>query len=261
MKDNYGAFFSVIAICIGMFIYINKKWEKNQKASNRKLRFGIIISSIVMALPFGFIPASDFLSNTLQMLFKLNNKTIILVSALITFVLVLIVMNFIYVPINEDKYLKFKNKKSQNYKGGKYYILYNPATSLYKMVRLPPWSKRVPKTTEYKKWCKSVEDTPPLKIQIVLISVTYIITTSGLFLVGYLTNSFYVVNINLYVIPFLIVIGMFGQFIFGIINWIEKIISKVPKKESRYLEILKFLLFNAIYVLFISLSVFYIIRV
>jgi hypothetical protein len=67
MNDDYGAFFSVIAISIGMFIYINKKWEKNQKASNKKLRFGIIISSIVMELPFGLIPASDFLSNKVRL--------------------------------------------------------------------------------------------------------------------------------------------------------------------------------------------------
>ncbi|OOM67699.1 hypothetical protein [Clostridium sp. BL-8] len=239
-----------------MFIYINKKMEKNQTAINKKLRFGIIVSSIVMALPFIFIPASDFLSNALQRLFKLNDKIITIVTIFMTFALGTVIMPFIYVPINKDKYLKLKNKRLENYKGWKYYILYNPATSMYKMFRSPPWAKRIPKVTEYIKWNKSIEDTPPLKIQIVLLLATYIITTSGLFLVGYLTSSLYVVYTNLYVLPFGIITGLFGQFMFGIVNMIEKLILKVTKKEIRYLEILNFLLFNIIYILLVSISVF-----
>ena len=54
---------------------------------------------------------SSFLFNALRMSFKLSDKTITLVSFLMNFIVLLVVMNFIYVSINKDKYYILRKLK------------------------------------------------------------------------------------------------------------------------------------------------------
>lgn len=104
ISSDYSNFIIMMLIIIGMFIYSNKRWKKNEKIANRRLRFGTIFSSIIMALPCALILEPPFIVNNLQRVFGLSGRGMYITLAVITSIIFVIIIKFIYVPIDKDKH-------------------------------------------------------------------------------------------------------------------------------------------------------------
>lgn len=90
-------------IIIVMFIYANIKYKRNDKINKVKLRYGTIISSIIMALPCTLVLEPPFIVDKLEEIFRLNSECMYLILAVITAILFLAIIKFIYVPIDKNK--------------------------------------------------------------------------------------------------------------------------------------------------------------
>ncbi|NYC00739.1 hypothetical protein [Clostridium beijerinckii] len=103
ISSNYSNFIVMMLIVIGGFVYSNKRFKKYEKIANRKLRYGIFISSIIMALPCTLVLNPPFLFGLLEKLFGISSKNSYLILSIIAAVIFLVMIKFIYVPLNKDE--------------------------------------------------------------------------------------------------------------------------------------------------------------
>lgn len=256
-------YFGFIFICIFMpitFAYVNSKWIKNYKASNIKFRYSLAISSIIMSFPFYIFFGGITFMDELSGILKIENKTIAIGSFVASMILFPIVMRLMRVPNNRDKYYNDKKLISKGFNSWRFYIIHNPADTMARMLRQPPWFRSTPDTKTYVAWKWEAERIAPTSVQIFMLLITYVFTTAGLLAVGFLKDALFIVNVNLYVIPFLIIISLFGSFLFWILRILELSISKLLKSEFKLQQIVKYFLFIGLYVLLISLSLIMIVR-
>lgn len=102
ISSDYINFIIMLLIIIGMFIYNNKDSKKYEKIANKKLRYGIFISSIIMALPCGLILEPTFLVSLLKNIFGISSKNVYPILAITAAILFLVIIKHIYVPLNKD---------------------------------------------------------------------------------------------------------------------------------------------------------------
>ncbi|WP_459480901.1 hypothetical protein [Clostridium saccharoperbutylacetonicum] len=94
----------MILILLGLFIYQNKKWKRKEKIAKMKLRFGVVISSIIMVLPCSLVLEPPFIVYLLKNIFRVKSEHVYPILVITTAVLFLWIIKFIiYVPLNEAK--------------------------------------------------------------------------------------------------------------------------------------------------------------
>lgn len=251
MHDIDFYIFMLIGLPILMF-FIFRGQDKVLRARNKKRRYGLFVTATLFSVPFWIV---IILFNNIKVISTFTTVNIKIV-AVVVFALFYIIAAFfnkiIFIPADYKKYEKERILRKQNFKSWKYYILEYPASSLKNILELPPiskWSKSDPKLVkEYH--AKSLK-LPPIHIQLIILIIVYMSTSLAFYILDHIMGSWLLIYINAYVLPFILLVALMGYWIFGIIRFLEYIF------KIKMNEVVKFLLFNIIFVVVVSGVVLY----
>ncbi|PAB60335.1 hypothetical protein [Anaeromicrobium sediminis] len=246
MKDInfYIVIFIVLPI---LMIFSFRGQDQILKAVNRKRRYGVYLTAILFSIPMWiFIVLSKNLQG-ISSYTTIDIKILGVVTFLLLFISFGICNKILFIPANYKRYEKEKVLRKQNFKGWKYYVIQYPASSMKNMLKLPPISKHSKVNPKFiKEYHINKLKTPPLHIQFILILITYIFTSLGFYILDYIVGTWSLIYFNLYILPFILLIGFMGDLIFVMIRVVEYIF------KIKINEIVKFLLFNIIFVLIVG---------
>lgn len=242
------------ALIVGMifmffiFLFTNKRNEDAVRATNKRLRFGLLISTVIMCIPFWLLFGLLISAKSISNLIGIDLKYVIIgIIVCVLFIIAPVVFRGVYEPINKKIYDKEKKYRRSNTQKWTYYIFHKPATSFRMSMKLPPvskWSALDPKAV--KKYHIEMLDAPPSYIQILLLFLTYLITTGGLWICDYFNETSFLIYVNLIVMPFIINIIIISAISFIVFDFIEK------WANIKLNELFKFLLVNLFYVLIVN---------
>lgn len=252
------------------FWYTDKKSKRIMAARNRKYRFNFFTVALIKTIPIFFLIIFFFDFNFI------NQEVIALTKEMVTLFLILylVLMEIMYaslvIPANKEKYLKNKEKMKRNQKNWEYYLIENSAWTLFKIYDIPPMISRLPSKEKYRKlegrmtkWYKDriKNPRPPVYVQMVLFLVVFLITTAGLYVLGYIGGDIKVIMINITIVPFVLILLFVVNFIKMILEFIEFMLSIFLRKiEFKLNQRFKFIIINVSYIIMVYFIYGYIIK-
>lgn len=241
--------FIVIIFVLPIVIAITiRRQKKAMAALNKKLRFGLVTSSVISCIPFWLLFYLFYNIDNISKLLKLEIKVVGFFIVVLSLVIIpTIIFRRLYKPISDKQHQKELVYRKRNNRGWKHYILKYPAKSLECMLRLPPVNKYgKPSPEAYRKYHRDSLDVAPSYIQYLLIIITFGITSIGFAISDYLIGYKALIYINLYIIPFLLLITFVGSIILRFIRLTETLL-KVSIND-----VVKYIIFNILFVLSID---------
>lgn len=242
-------------LLLSVMAYQLSKMRSHLALINKKYRFGAIGSALMVSLPMFILFAFIGFGPEIKALLGAATTSITVVSLILMFVLMIVALSIMQVPIDREKYRTDLRAKREKYPGWHYYIIDNPYVTLQKSVRLPSWGSRTPSHQEYIAWAEKTKDNPPAKIQLLILLVSYIITSVGLAIIGYVSHQWVIMILNLTLIPFFIFTIILAPLLFWLIDWSEIVVSKIVKRKLEFTQARKFIFYHLGYILLVIIVV------
>ena len=224
--------------------------------SNKKLRFGVIVTGLLMSLPILMLAVVIYFSSSLQRYKQtiinntfLNDEGFTALGFMLFTFIEIIFIRLLVKPINNSTYHNVGRYNSNNLST----ILHYPETTLKKALISPSWGRNFPTRYQYKKWIDSNRDVSPVA-QWLIILISYLFIISHVFIIRILIKDkiiFSDFDFNLLLIgfiPFITTMWLLNKILFFIIELAELLISNFIRADFRIPEIIAFILFNYLYI-------------
>lgn len=249
MKDIEIYIFLLIALPI-ISVFAIRRQDEALKEVNKKRRFGVYLTAILFSCLMFFIVALICNIETISIVISIDIKIVVVMILVLSIGLFIIFNKTLFIPISYDRYEKDKAYRKHNFKSWSYYVIRYPASSIKNTLRLPPVSKySKPDTKLFNEYYTNSLETPPSHIQFLLIIIVYLLTGLGFFISDIIIGEWTSIYINLSVLPFVFIIIFMNELIFLVLKLIEYILN------VKMNEVVKFLLFNVIFVLVVDVFV------
>jgi hypothetical protein len=254
MEHNELYLFFII-ILPTLFYFAHKRNKEGLKGANKRLRINIHLTVLLESITLGVFILALCNMESISIILAVDKGYIFIIGFIAYFIIFTLLLKLVYEPINKNQYKQEKLYRKNNRRNWKYYILEYPASSTSKMITLPPVSKySKPSRHEIRKYHISSLDVAPIHIQWILIVIIFILTGFGFILSDFIMNEKAVIYVNLFVLPFFLLLIFWGNIIFKFLDFLEYFIGIKPNEK------LKFLAFNVLFVLVIDLLWFFIIK-
>lgn len=255
----------IAAIIVPVFIFSAYRMSQLLDISNKQLRFGIIITGLLLSLPVFMLSTIIYFGSSLQYYKQfiidntfLNNEGLIVVGFIVFIFIMGSFAKLLVKPINSYNSYDINWKRTNNLS----IILNYPATTLKKALTAQSWGRNSPSRVEYRSWIESNRDSSPVA-QWLIIFASYMFIILHILLViilikGKISSDDLDVNLLLIgFIPFITSLWILNKMIFFIINLTELLIANLMRTNFKIPEIIAFILFHYLYLMTI-IGLFYI---
>lgn len=214
-----------------------KRMDKLCRGYNKKRKYNIVITAILFYIPMGIgvflIEHFEYISGIIPIYKGF------LFAAIFMLISTLNILYFknAFITINKKKYDNEMAYVKSVRKKWYYYLFIAPASSLQLSVTMPPVNRRFKyNSNELSKYRIKMLDSPSGGVQLLFTVYVYFITSSLLYIVDRFSGYMKGIYFNIYFIPFILMIILCGNSVFGIFKIIELIAKRRIHEYTKFIS-------------------------